>query len=77
MALVVGPVFLLLSHDESKCRSLGVRDLQKRGQQPVAIVTGVSSGIGLGIYPGAARTRLARGGHLPYDQQLEGPYAFG
>jgi NAD(P)-dependent dehydrogenase (short-subunit alcohol dehydrogenase family) len=46
-------------------------------QQPVAIVTGASSGIGLGV----TQTLLERGWHVvgtssPHDQKLEGPYAF-
>jgi NAD(P)-dependent dehydrogenase (short-subunit alcohol dehydrogenase family) len=45
-------------------------------QQPVAVVTGASSGIGLGV----TQALLERGwrvvGTSPHDQQLEGPYAF-
>jgi NAD(P)-dependent dehydrogenase (short-subunit alcohol dehydrogenase family) len=44
-------------------------------QQPVAIVTGASSGIGLGV----TQALLERGwrvvGTSPHDQQVEGPQA--
>jgi hypothetical protein len=45
-------------------------------QRPVAIVTGASSGIGLGVAQALFGRGLARGGRLPYDQQFEEPYAF-
>jgi NAD(P)-dependent dehydrogenase (short-subunit alcohol dehydrogenase family) len=45
-------------------------------QEPVAIVTGASSGIGLGVTQTLLERGRRVGGHLPHDQQLEGPYAF-
>jgi hypothetical protein len=45
-------------------------------QQPVAIITGASSGIGLGITQALLERGWSLVGTSPRDQQVEGPQAF-
>jgi hypothetical protein len=52
------------------------RHSMKITQQPVAIVTGASSGIGLGITQAPLERGWPRRGYLSHDQQVEGPQAF-